>query len=60
MRRAAEMDEVAATLRDLGLPDRMAKAAAEWQRQVAGLALEPGAESPLAERADRILDRLKG
>lgn len=56
-RRAAEMDEVAATLRDLGLPDRMASATAQWQRQIAGLALS--AEEPsLAGRADRILERL--
>lgn len=33
-RRAAEMLEVAATLRDLGLPDRLAAATVEWQAQV--------------------------
>jgi 3-hydroxyisobutyrate dehydrogenase-like beta-hydroxyacid dehydrogenase len=33
-RRAAEMREVAATLRDLGLPDRLAAATVEWQAQV--------------------------
>lgn len=57
-RRAAEMEEVAATLRDLGLPDRMAGATAEWQRQVASLGLSSD-EAGLAERADRILDRLE-
>ena len=53
-RRAAEMREVAATLRELGLPDRMAAATAEWQDQIAALQLEGGADD-LADRADRIL-----
>ncbi len=56
-RRAAEMREVAATLRDLGLPDRMAVATALWQDQIAALAL-PGGPDDLADRADRILDAL--
>lgn len=56
-RRAAEMQEVAATLRDLGLPDRMTRAAVEWQRQIADLALR-GDEGSLASRADRILERI--
>ena len=34
-RRAAEMDEVARTLTDLGLPDDMSKATAKWQRRIA-------------------------
>lgn len=53
-RRAAEMREVALTLRELGLPDRMAAAAAAWQDQIAELKLD-GGESDLADRADRIL-----
>jgi hypothetical protein len=53
-RRAAEMREVAATLRDLALPDRMATATAQWQDQIAGLHL-PGGPDDLADRADRIL-----
>ena len=56
-RRAAEMREVAATLRDLGLPDRMATATALWQDQIAGLHL-PGGPDDLADRADRILSAL--
>ena len=56
-RRAAEMREVAATLRDLGLPDRMAAASAEWQAELAALGLEGGAPA-LDGRADRILERL--
>jgi 3-hydroxyisobutyrate dehydrogenase-like beta-hydroxyacid dehydrogenase len=56
-RRAAEMQEVALTLRDLGLPDGMARATAEWQARLAALAL-PGGADDLADRADRILTRL--
>lgn len=56
-RRAAEMREVATTLRDLGLPDRMAMATALWQDQIAALGLPEGADD-LADRADRILDAL--
>ncbi len=57
-RRAAEMREVAATLRELGLPDRMAAAAALWQDQIADLGLAPGTPD-LAARADRILAALR-
>lgn len=53
-RRAAEMAEVAATLRELGLPDRMARATADWQAELAALALDPGPDD-LAARADLIL-----
>lgn len=56
-RRAAEMREVAATLRELGLPDRMAAATVLWQEQLGGLGLRGEAED-LATRADRILTRL--
>jgi 3-hydroxyisobutyrate dehydrogenase-like beta-hydroxyacid dehydrogenase len=56
-RRAAEMEEVAVTLRDLGLPDGMARATADWQARLAALGLPGGAED-LADRADRILGRL--
>ncbi|OHV76979.1 NAD(P)-dependent oxidoreductase [Rhizobium sp. LCM 4573] len=56
-RRAAEMQEVARTLRDLGLPDRMTAAAADWQRQIATLSLK-AEEEPLGARADRILGEL--
>jgi 3-hydroxyisobutyrate dehydrogenase-like beta-hydroxyacid dehydrogenase len=37
VRRSAEMREVAATLRELRLPDRMASATAEWQDQIGTL-----------------------
>lgn len=53
-RRAAEMTEVAATLRELGMPDRMAQATQAWQSDLAALALDPGPED-LGARADLIL-----
>lgn len=56
-RRAAEMREVAATLREFDLPDRMAVATAEWQAQVAALGLAGGSDD-LASRLDRILQGL--
>jgi 3-hydroxyisobutyrate dehydrogenase-like beta-hydroxyacid dehydrogenase len=56
-RRAAEMEEVALTLRDLGLPDGMARATVDWQARLAALGL-PGGADDLADRADRILARL--
>jgi 3-hydroxyisobutyrate dehydrogenase-like beta-hydroxyacid dehydrogenase len=56
-RRAAEMQEVAATLQELRLPDRMAVATALWQEEIGSLALTSG-EDNLFERADRILKGL--
>jgi 3-hydroxyisobutyrate dehydrogenase-like beta-hydroxyacid dehydrogenase len=56
IRRSAEMKEVAATLRDLGLPDRMATAAAEWQQEIG--VLEAGGET-LEAQLDSILARMK-
>lgn len=58
-RRAAEMVEVAATLRELGLPDRMAQATALWQSDLAALALGAG-PNDVAARADLILSAIKG
>jgi len=46
-RRAAELEEVASTLRDLGIVPTMTTAAADWQRRVGGLghrATEHGAD----------------
>jgi 3-hydroxyisobutyrate dehydrogenase-like beta-hydroxyacid dehydrogenase len=57
-RRAAEMREVAATLRALGLPDRMTAAVVDWQAELGSLALDPGPDA-LGERADRVLSRLR-
>lgn len=56
-RRAAEMNEVAATLRELGISDRMASATADWQAALAALDLAPG-EDRLDDRADAILARM--
>ncbi len=56
-RRAAEMREVAATLRELGLPDRMAAATALWQDEIATLGLSPDRDD-LPARCDRILAAL--
>lgn len=55
-RRAAEMREVAKTLDDYGLPNRLSLAIADWQDEIAGLGLE-GGEASLAVRADRILEK---
>ena len=46
-RRAAEMEEVAKTLTDLGLPDDMARATVRWQRRIAGA----GVQAPEDARA---------
>jgi 3-hydroxyisobutyrate dehydrogenase-like beta-hydroxyacid dehydrogenase len=54
-RRASEMREVAATLRELGLPDRMAVATAEWQAQIGDLDVVTEDDS-LDARADSILE----
>ena len=55
-RRAAEMREVARTLRDLDLPDRMASATADWQDQIAALDAEIG--DGFGPRADALLAAL--
>ncbi len=56
-RRAAEMREVATTLRELGLPDDMARATADWQDRLGALAIGPGPDQ-LGPRSDRILSAL--
>lgn len=56
-RRAAEMREVAATLRELGLPDQMAVATATWQDRVAALGLAETGDA-LDVQLDRVLDLL--
>lgn len=53
-RRAAEMREVAKTLSDYGLPNRLAAAIAEWHDEIAALDLVAGEET-LATRLDRLL-----
>ncbi|WP_210730463.1 DUF1932 domain-containing protein [Roseicyclus persicicus] len=56
-RRAAEMQEVARTVADLGLPDAMSRGSARWQAAIAALGADPG-EDELIARADRVLARL--
>lgn len=56
-RRAAEVEEVCATLRGLGLPDWMSRGTVEWQRLVSSLGVNPG-EGDLARRSDAILAKL--
>jgi 3-hydroxyisobutyrate dehydrogenase-like beta-hydroxyacid dehydrogenase len=56
-RRAAEMGEVAQTLRDLGLPDDMARATVAWQSRLGALGLPAGADD-LGLRARAILASL--
>ena len=58
LRRAAEMDEVAKTLRGLGLPDLMSLATRDWQQRVGSLNLD-ATEDSLPARADQMLDRLR-
>lgn len=57
-RRAAEMQEVAATLRELGIPDRMAAATVEWQRQIGSLEIKD-LDKTLSGRIDRILEHFE-
>ncbi|CUX06888.1 putative oxidoreductase [Agrobacterium fabacearum S56] len=56
-RRAAEMREVAATLSELGLPNRMAMSAMEWHDEIGALLENPGPDD-LGQRADILLRNL--
>ena len=53
VRRGSEMDEVCATLEDLGLPNRMSASAAQMQRLVGDLDL-PGTLGPVPQNAEQI------
>ena len=53
-RRAAEMHEVAATLAELGLPNGLARATADWQQRIGDLELAAG-QDDFAHRADHVL-----
>ncbi|MGV1988711.1 DUF1932 domain-containing protein [Agrobacterium sp. 22-221-1] len=57
-RRAAEMREVATTLSELGLPNGLASATADWQQRIGDLVL-PAGEENYPDRADAILSRLE-
>ena len=56
-RRAAEMREVAVTVGELGLPNGMSAAAANWQDAIAAQRAEPGPDD-LIDRIDRLLATL--
>ena len=57
-RRAAEMREVAFTLREMGLPAVMAAATEEWQARLGAMGEILEADEDLSAPADRLLDRL--
>ncbi len=54
-RRAAEMDEVAKTLADLGLPNAMASATADWQRRMADSGVKAQDDEAVEAIAARLL-----
>ncbi|MCB5203539.1 DUF1932 domain-containing protein [Neorhizobium sp. T786] len=56
-RRAAEVEEVCATLRAFGLPDWMSQGTVEWQRSVSRLGVSPG-DDDLTRRCDAVLDKI--
>lgn len=58
-RRAAEMDEVAKTLADLGLPNAMARATADWQRAIVATGETADPDEPVTNIANRILKSTK-
>lgn len=57
IRRAAEMEEVALTVHELGLNNGMAKATVDWQRTIGELKLDAG-DLGYQDRADMILKAL--
>ena len=54
-RRAAEMDEVAKTLADLGLPNAMASATADWQRRMVASGIRASEDETVEAIAERLL-----
>ncbi len=58
VRRAAEMDEAALMVRNLGLPARMAEATAEWQRSVGTLKLADPSGDDATDRRRRRADAI--
>ena len=58
-RRAAEMDEVAKTLADLGLPNAMALATAGWQRKIARTGAAVPDEHDYRTMADLLLPLIR-
>ena len=63
IRRAAEMDEVAKMVADLGLPNDLARATAHWQRVIADNTLDRTATKKgrdLQSLVDELLPRIRG
>jgi 3-hydroxyisobutyrate dehydrogenase-like beta-hydroxyacid dehydrogenase len=61
-RRAAEMEEVAKTVADIGLPQDMSRAVVQWQRRIAGAGLpapEDAAATGPRALALALLDKLR-
>jgi 3-hydroxyisobutyrate dehydrogenase-like beta-hydroxyacid dehydrogenase len=60
-RRAAELEEVAKTLDDLGLPNRMALATVAWERQVAEAraGVVPAEDAPFRDFTDLLLPKIR-
>lgn len=58
-RRAAEMEEVAKTVRDLGFSGAMADATVGWERTLGALGIDADATEPAAGIADRVLAALE-
>ena len=54
-RRAAEMDEVAKTLADLGLPNAMASATADWQRRMVASGIRASEDETVEAIAERLV-----
>jgi len=59
-RRAAEMEEVARTLTDLGLPDDMARATVDWQRRMAGAGVKAERAAGHKVLCDALLAAIRG
>ncbi len=57
MRRAAEMREVALTIRELGFPGGMSSATAQWQERIGALRADPASDD-LNGRLKTLLDRM--
>lgn len=55
IRRAAEMTEVAATVRELGLPSRMAEATVDWELELGSLGVRAGEGEDYGALADAVL-----
>ncbi|MEM8664903.1 MAG: DUF1932 domain-containing protein [Pseudomonadota bacterium] len=58
-RRAAEMEEVAKTLADLGLPSTMARATVGWQRLLAATGLAAGTDDDVRQIAQKVLPEVR-